>query len=468
MKIAIIGGGWSGIAAAVELAGYADITLFEAGRALGGRARAIEANPPSPPIPLPQGERGAQRVTLDNGQHILLGAYRETLALMRRVGVSTEQKFHRLPLQIRDNQGFCLALPRLPSPFNLAWGLLTAQGVGLSEKFACALWMQRLKRQKFRLEQDCSVADWLTDAGQTGALRQRLWEPLCLAALNTPAERASAQVFAQVLRDSLGSSEAYATDLLLPREPLSALLPEPAAAWLQAQGAQIRARQRIRRLQPVDGGWQVDSAETSEIFNQVIVAVAPQHLSALIAPLAACLPEIPHMPAHPGAEFFTAESLRFEPIATVYLHYPPHIKLPFPLMSLQGGVGQWLVDRGQGTLAAILSGHGAWEAMDGDTLAAALHKEIASLRNDAAGPAANTNPPPHHVIREQRATFSATPNLRRCPQITPWQGLFIAGDHTRSEDNYPATLEGAVRSGIRAARLCLGRAESKKPPEVTG
>ncbi|GHU15178.1 hypothetical protein FACS189441_6470 [Betaproteobacteria bacterium] len=424
MKIAIIGGGWAGIAAAVELAERApaaDLTLFEAGRRLGGRAKQADV---------------ADAKNLDNGQHILLGAYRDTLALMHRVGVSPEQKLQRLPLQVRDNQGFRLALPRLSAPFNLAWGLLTAQGVNLKEKFSCALWMQRLKRQQFWLEQDCSVAEWLTAAGQTGILRQRLWEPLCLAALNTPAERASAQVFAYVLRDSLGSAESGATDLLLPRDTLSALLPEPAAAWLQAQGVQIHTRQRIRRLQPVEGGWEAGNDKISEIFNQVIVAVAPQHLSALISPLAPTLP-------------FSAQVLCFEPIATVYLHYPSSVALPFPLMSLQSGVGQWLVDRGQGVLAASFSAHDAWEALKGDELAAVLHKEIASLLPDLA----NTPPPPHHLIKEQRATFSCLPNLPRCPQATPWHGLFIAGDHTWNE--YPATLEGAVRSGIQAARLCF-------------
>ena len=441
MKIAIIGGGWAGIAAAVELAEQTpdtDITLFEAGRRLGGRARQADV---------------ADAENLDNGQHILLGAYRDTLALMRRIGVSPEQKLQRLPLQIRDNQGFRLALPRLSAPFNLAWGLLAAEGVSLKEKVSCALWMQRLKRRQFWLEQDCSVAEWLTAAGQTGVLRQRLWEPLCLAALNTPAERASAQVFAYVLRDTLGSSESGATDLLLPRAPLSALLPDPAAAWLQARDVQIRTRQRIRRLQPVDGGWEVADDKTSEVFNQVIVAVAPQHLSALVSPLASFLPEFPNASTQLVTATFSAQSLCFEPIATVYLHYSPDIALPFPLMSLQSGIGQWLVDRGQGVLAASLSGHGAWEDLERDALATALHKEIAGLLPNLA----DTPPPPHHLIKEQRATFSCTPNLPRCPQTTPWQGLFIAGDHTWNI--YPATLEGAVRSGIRAARLCVARGE---------
>jgi protoporphyrinogen oxidase len=253
------------------------------------------------------------------------------------------------------------------------------------------------------------------------------------------------------LRDSLGNPEPGATDLLLPRDTLSALLPDPAAAWLQARGVQIRTRQRIRKLRQVMAGWQLEGQGESAVFDQVIVAVAPQHLSALAPSLAA--PEIPDAQNALLAPWVAAscasQSLRFEPIATVYFHYPP-AALPFPLIALQDGIGQWLVDRGQGVLAAILSGHGAWEAMEDDALATALHKEIARLLPHVT----TDSPPPYHIIKTQRATFSCTPNLQRCPQITPWRGLFIAGDYAWCEDHYPATLESAVRSGLRAARLC--------------
>jgi predicted NAD/FAD-binding protein len=210
MKVAVIGGGWAGIAAAVELtaAGVAT-TLFEAGRALGGRARSISV----------AGRR------LDNGQHILLGAYREILDLMRRIGADPDRLFDRRPLQVVDDAGFRLALPQWPAPFHVAWGLLTAQGAGWREKLATARWMQGVKARGFRLGADTTVAAWLDAAGQTGELRRHLWEPLCLAALNIPAARASAQVFANVLRDSLGSQRREDTDLLLPRVDLGRLLP---------------------------------------------------------------------------------------------------------------------------------------------------------------------------------------------------------------------------------------------------
>lgn len=413
MKVAVIGGGWAGIAAAVELtAGGAEATLFEAGRALGGRARAVEID----------GRK------LDNGQHILLGAYRETLALMRQVGADPEQLLDRRPLQVIDNTGFHLALPNLPAPLNVAWGLLRASAVGLKEKLKTAWWMEGIKRRGFRLPRDLTVAEWLDAAGQTGALRRHLWEPLCLAALNTPADCASAQLFANVLRDSLGSSQRQDTDLLLPRVDVGQLLPEPATHWLHANGAKIRLGTRIGKIAEFDDGFGIDG----ETFAAVVIATAPQHAGAL-------------WPAN-------AAVFAYEPIATVYLQFGPQTKLPFPLINRLGGHGQWIVDRGDGLLACVLSGHGDWEALDNEML-------VAALVNELALPEAT---PWHKVIRERRATFSSCPGIVRPDWKTGNPRLFLAGDYTWAD--YPGTLEGAVRSGRRAGRQALS---SLKPPNTS-
>ncbi|MDR2366468.1 MAG: hydroxysqualene dehydroxylase HpnE [Zoogloeaceae bacterium] len=436
MNVAIIGGGWAGIAAAVTLAGKADVTLFEAGRTLGGRARKITR----------VNTRGA---ALDNGQHILLGAYRETLALMRTIGAAPETRLRRLPLRIQDASGFRLALPRLPHPFNLLFGFLGARNTGMGEKLATARWMRALKARRFAVppEADSSVQEWLDAAGQNGVLRRHLWEPLCLAALNTPAERASARVFARVLQESLGNSAPGATDLLLPRVSLSDLLPEPARYWLEQRGATIRMRERVRALRPLDGRWQVASERGLEkTFDKLILAVAPWHLP----PLLAALPRA-DFPAPPQAA---------EPIVTLYLDYPPRrAALPYPLLALSGKHGGWLVEREQGALAIALSGRGAWEELTDEALATALHNDIARYFPRLAAL------PPYQVIREKRATFSCRPRLPRCPQETPWPGLFIAGDHNLPD--YPATLESAVRSGQNSARSCLDARANPTPTPPT-
>lgn len=404
MKLAVVGGGWAGIAAAVELAAAGrPPTLFEAGRRLGGRARSVDI---------------AGR-SLDNGQHILLGAYRETLALMRRVGADPDSLLQRLPLQVLDNAGFRLALPRLPAPLNLAWGLLSARGAGLSEKLAAARWMQDLKASAFRLPADTTVAAWLDAAGQTGRLRRHLWEPLCLAALNTPAERASAQVFANVLRDSLGSPQRTDTDLLLPRTDLGQLLPEPAAARLTERGAELRLGHRVRSLQPEASGVLIDG----ERFDAAILATAPRHAAQLC-------PDV-------------AGDYDCEPIATVYLAYPPGTRLDFPLLALSGGIGQWVIDRGNGLIACVLSGGGEWEDLADPVLATRLAAEL-----DLPAPPAWSR-----VIREKRATFSCRPGLPRPAAATAHPRLWLAGDIVCAD--YPATLEGAVRSGLFAARSLL-------------
>lgn len=408
MKIAVIGGGWAGIAAAVELtASGADTTLFEAGRVLGGRARSISID----------------GRTLDNGQHILLGAYHDTLALMRQVGADPEQLFERHPLQVLDPSGFRLALPKLPAPLNVAWGLLSARGVGLREKIATALWMDGIKRNGFRLPADLTVARWLDQAGQTGQLRQHLWEPLCLAALNTPAALASAQLFANVLRDSLGSPHREDTDLLIPRVEFGRLLPEPAAHWLAVHGTKLKLGQRVASITADEHSIQIDG----ENFAAAILATAPQHASKL----------------WPALQLDYA----YEPIATVYLQFSGKIALPFPLFNLLKKYGQWVVDRNNGLLACVLSGHGEWETLDDDQLAAVLTEELGVAEK----------PHWHKVVREKRATFSGQPGIFRPGCRTDQPNLFLAGDYTYAD--FPATLEGAVRSGRRAARLALGQAE---------
>lgn len=428
-RVAIIGGGWAGLAAAVELCGSgAQVTLFESARQLGGRARSVRAH----------------GHVLDNGQHILIGAYCDTLRLMRTVGVDLTQALKRRPLEISvPVAGFHLRLPRLPAPIHLALGLLGAKGCSVAEKLAAVRFIRFLQACDYRLPADCTVSALLDRHGQRGGLRRHLWEALSLAALNTQAATASAQIFANVLRDSLGGAR-HTTDLLLPATDLDGLFPTAAAAYIGARGGDIRVGTRVEHI---------DRALTisGEPFDRIVVAVAPQHAARLL---------VAH--AETAAIARTLTDYCYEPIVTVYAGYPPGLRLPLPMLGLggatknrDGDVGQWVFDRGalvgtEGVMAYVLSAAGAWRNLEGEALLAALHGELEAALGRAL-PSAQW----HQVIREQRATYSCRPNLIRPPARTPLTGLWLAGDYVCS--SYPATLEGAVRSGFAAAHGALNQ-----------
>lgn len=422
--IAVIGAGYAGMAAATELAACGiPVTVFEASRMLGGRARAIEA----------------QGRTLDNGQHILIGAYRETLRLMHLVGAPPDRLLLRLPLRLEYPGELRIAAPRLPAPLHLASALLGARGLNWAEKFAAIRFMQSLKRTDFRLAEDSSVNALLDTQQQPQRLRDFLWEPLCVAALNTPVQQASAQIFVNVLRDSLAAA-AQDSDLLLPRVDLAALFPEPAAQFVTAHGGKILRETPIQRIsRDATGiGYTLHGKEAQHgTFSDVIVAVAPHHLVALIEDL----PQLDELRD-------SINDLQYEPIVTCYLGYPEKTQLPQPMLGHANGITQWLFDRGQicgtpGIFAAIISARGRHLELSNEEIAAKIHAEIAGIVPNL--------PPPlwTQVITEKRATFSCTPQLNRPPAVTSLPGLLLAGDYVDSD--YPGTLESALRSGIIAA-----------------
>ncbi len=428
-RVAVVGAGYAGLAAAVELAAAGRrVDLFEASRTLGGRARRIEA----------------EGLILDNGAHILVGAYRETLRLMRKVGVDADRVLRRHPLHLEYPGELRIAAPSwLPAPLHMAWALLAARGLPLADKLAAVRFMRAMEAQHFRLPQDMSAAALFAAHGQSERLRRYLWEPLCVAALNTEAERGSAQVFLNVLRDSLAADRA-ASDLLLPATDFSELFPEPAAGWLATNGGTVRRSCRIDAVQRTDAGWTLASAgETNGPYADVVLAVAPYHLGKLVAEL-------------PLAQLLeTVQGFEWEPIVTAYLAYPPDVRLPFAMVGVGNGHAQWLFDRGAlcgqpGLIAAVISAHGRHEELGHDELCS----RIAAETERAVG---RPLPPPRwqRVIVDKRATFACTPGLRRPPCATGLPGLHLAGDYVA--DDYPATIEGAVRNGVGAARAALAR-----------
>jgi squalene-associated FAD-dependent desaturase len=356
----------------------------------------------------------SQGTELDNGQHILIGAYSELSRLMRLVGVPDEAVL-RVPLELRYTDGFRLRALRLPYPLGMLAGLLLARGISFSERLGAARFMAAMQKTRFRLESDLAVENLLKKHGQDGPIGHYVWRPLCVSALNTPAALASAQAFLVVLRDALcGAPEA--SDLLLPRVDLSRLFPEPAAQFLRSKGGELRCGTTIR-----------DVSALKKEFGKIIVAVGPHQLKTL-------LPQI-------------AAEHAYQPIYTCYLQYPDAVKLSFPMLGLSKGLVQWVFDRGallgeHGRLACIISAQGDHQQMTLDEVAEMCHRELARALPSLPQPLWS------RVIAEKRATISCVPDRER-PSESGMADVYLAGDYT--DPDYPPTLEAAVRSGIRAA-----------------
>jgi squalene-associated FAD-dependent desaturase len=392
------------MAAAVTLAARGvPVAVFESGPVPGGRARRVKTD-------------GHQ---LDNGQHILAGAYSELLPLMRLVGVA-EDAVLRLPLELRYADGFAFRSLWLPAPLGMLGGLLFNSKLPFPDRVGAIRFMTALRSRKFQVGGDRSVSDLLDQYRQNGVIGHYLWRPLCVSALNTPAGEASAQIFANVLRDSVAGPSG-ASDLLLPRVDLSRLFPEPACDFVTKRGGEVRLNAPVR-----------DLAALRADFGAVVVAVGPHQLKALL----------------PGI----AREYEYQPIYTCYLQYPESARLAFPMLGLADGLVQWAFDRGQltgerGLIACVISAQGDHQQMAQDELAAACHRELKS--------AVKSLPEPQwtRVIAEKRATIACTPAMKalELPSLPP--SVVLAGDYT--DPDYPPTLEAAVRSGVRAAERAL-------------
>jgi len=423
-RCAVVGAGWAGLSAAIELidAGH-HVELIDMAAQAGGRARAT----PSDWLP-------AQ----DNGQHILIGAYHDTLAMMRRVGVDPAAVLLRTPLSLRDPQGRGLALGRGPALWAFVAGVLRWDDCPWPDRLALLRLALGWRLRGFRCEPDQSVQAFAQ--GCPASVYQALLEPLCVAALNTPAHQASAQVMLTVLRDALFSGPGSA-DLLLPRAPLGELFPQPALDWLIRRGAVWRPRQRIRQLTRLAGSperWQLDELPA---FDQVILACSATEAARLAQP---------HAPAWSAQ----AAAIHYQPIVTAWVQAAPR-PWPTPMLRLADGPAQFAFD-----LSALGGPAGLY------TLVASGAADLAERGVQAAGQALldhwqqalgpDSTAQLRDVRIERRATFACTPALQR-PAAGLAPGLWAAGDYVAGP--YPATLEGAVRSGRQAASS-LGRMKS--------
>jgi squalene-associated FAD-dependent desaturase len=432
MRIAIIGAGWAGLTGAVALHQQGHVaTVFEASRQLGGRARAVASQ-------LPDGSP----ILLDNGQHIMIGAYTETLRLMRQLGLDPDALLLRLPLTLQFPDGLGLRLPRWPTPLDALAGIAVTRGWGLADKISLLRAAVGWQWAGFRCARATSVAQLCQDLSPR-VLRE-LIEPLCVSALNTPATRASGQVFLRVLRDSLFGVRG-GSNLLLPKVDLTTLLPQAAAQWLQQRGGQVRLGERVEQLRATDATSSAVWRVNGEDFDRVVLATSAADALHLLDQAEPHLPPAVVWAAAPWRALTRA--LRFEAIATTYA-FAPGARLAQPMLALrssddpaQHAPAQFVFDRGQlggpaGLLAFVVS------ASQGDR--ASLQADVTQQASAQLGLAVQ----PLQTIVEKRATFACTPGLLRpLSRIAP--GLLACGDYV--DGPYPATLEGAVRSALRLA-----------------
>lgn len=447
IKLAIVGAGWAGIAAAVEAAAAGhDVTLLEATRTLGGRARALQAQRPD-----------GSKLTLDNGQHILIGGYTQTLALMQRVGVRPEEALLGLPLGLPYPDGSGLQTPRWaahwPAPLDALAAIGTARGWRWSERLAMVRASMAWQRMGFA----CAPALTVAELCQTLPRRvmDELIEPLCVSALNLPTPRASAQVFLRVMRDALfgpGFGQWAASSLLVPRTDLSSLLPDAAVHWLQhhhGDRARLRLGARVLGLKPAQStqGWTLLGDGWTDTFDAVIWATAASPAAQAVAQAAPHTSDQPPLYAALRTWAEQTAALDFTAITTVYA-WAPGVRLPAPMLALRAdpdalsSPAQFVFDRGQlnpsdahtqGLLAFVVSASSG----EREDLQARVQQQAARQLGLEQLQAVQT-------VVEKRATFACTPGLRRpTPRIAP--GLLAAGDFV--DGPYPATLEGAVRSG---------------------
>jgi squalene-associated FAD-dependent desaturase len=447
-RVAVIGGGYAGCAAAVTLADAGvSVALFESGAVLGGRARRVDVD----------------GLPIDNGQHLMLGAYAETLAMMRRVhGSSAALPVLRRPLSVvpfADDaaRGLTIVARRAPGRLGLAIGLLAARGLTWRERVANFGWLRALEREGYARPADETVATMLSPLPPRVA--RELWAPLCLAALNTPVTAASAQVFANVLRAAFGA-DGSASDFVLPATDLSALLPDAAALHVTARGGEVRTGAIATIVGADRSGAVVVVRGEAMAASAAIVAVGPHQLGHAFGREA-----IAARPAL-AAAIDAIGALEYEPIVTVWLGYAAQTPLPAPLARLDDAPGQWVIDRpdvlartprGDGPriaqlVAVVISASGPHMALTHDALARAADVQLRRLR--PGWPACSWS----MVIAEKRATYACTPGRVRPaePRLAP--GLYVCGDYV--DPVYPATLEAAVRSGIAAAEALIADARS--------
>jgi hydroxysqualene dehydroxylase len=442
--VIVIGAGVAGLRAAVELAARgARVIVLESKAVLGGRATAF--NDPQ------TGER------VDNGQHVMLGCYHETFAFLRQIG--TEDRVRVQPgLEVdfvdRAGERSRLSLPGLPPPLNFAAGLLDWSALRWRDKLAATRLAapiriaQKVQRAESRGQKTTLIAaspgetveEWLINNGQTPRIREMLWEPLALAALNQSIRVAAAPPFAAVLAQMFGGGPRDAS-LALPTWPLDQVYAEPARRFIEERGGEVRIG-CTARICLENGAVSHVEARGERFEAGAVVAAVPWY--ALVDLFAGDVAPIAALRA-------AAAATKPSPIASVNLWLNRRI-LRTPFLGLAGRTLQWVFDKEQ--LLETETSHITLVSSGADDVMALQNEELIALAleelRDAVPEARAARVVRASVVKERRATYSLAPGQPKRPAtVTDVKGLVLAGDWIQT--GLPATIEGAAISGRRAA-----------------
>ncbi len=433
----IVGAGWAGLTAALALSRQGKkIIVLEAAPQAGGRARKIFF-----------GED-----IVDNGQHLLLGAYHNILTALKWLGIPEQSILHRTPLELwitdpsMPLHPFYIQTLKFSSRLRLLNGLLKLKGLTWQERFKMAQFFHVIQKNRFQfnLEADVSIKELLVSFNQPSTLITKLWAPIAVAALSTPIHEASAQVFLQILKDTFCKDQGN-SDLLFPKTDLSELLPNPILKYLAHNNGSIFYTQRVKSLIIEDEQCKGICTETKQFRGKNIILATPPHVSAQLLLQSKvsnyCKPLIENL-----------LKFQYQPITTVYLRYKTPIEFEIPMIGFINSTIHWVFDRRltghPNILSVVITGDDVHLSLEHSQLITKITTEI-----NAAFPKFKQTPLEYRIIREKRAAFSCHVGVNhyRPNNTTSIPRLWLAGDYTQTY--YPATLEGAVQSGMQVAQL---------------
>ena len=439
----VVGGGVAGLsaAAAIAAAGH-PVLVLEARPQLGGRATAFR-----------------DRLTgelVDNGQHVLFGCYAETFKFLDRIGAAGNVRLDKtlsVPFLDRDGARSVLACPPLPAPLHLLGGVLQWSAMSWRDRLSVLRIAPSLAAARRALQRSGRVPDagaitvsrWLQDRGQSQRLTEWLWEPLALAALNQSPDEALATPFVRVLAEMFGPDRA-ASAIALPLRPLHEMYAEPARAFIERSGGEVRVG-ALARIAIAEGRVADVEVRGERIFAPNVIAAVPWFgmRTLLTGELPSALDQL----------VADATAMTAKPIVTVNLWYDRRV-MEEPFVGLPGRSMQWIFDKrlafGSSTshLSLLASGADALATEGADALVARAARDVAEALPGARGATLVRGT----VIREKHATFSLAAGQPARPQTrTAVSGLFLAGDWI--DTGLPGTIESAAVSGHAAALAIL-------------